>query len=68
MGSYFNSRLSAHGGSGRAALAGSIHDVFMVALLLGAATLVLAAFLREIPLRTARHADEVREAVAPAVA
>jgi MFS family permease len=68
MGSYFNSRLSAHGGSGRAALAGSIHDVFMVALLLGAATLVLAALLREIPLRTARHADEVREAVAPAVA
>ncbi len=64
MGSYFNSRLVAHGGQGRAALAGSIHDVFVVALLLGSVTLVLAAFLREIPLRTARHGEEPREAVA----
>jgi EmrB/QacA subfamily drug resistance transporter len=68
MGSYFNSRLVAHGGQGRAALAGSIHDVFMVSLLLAAVTLMLAAFIREIPLRTARHGEEMREALAPAVA
>jgi hypothetical protein len=69
MGSYFNARLAAHGGTGRLALAAAIHDVFVVALLGAALTLVVAAFLREIPLRTANHADERREAVAaPAVA
>jgi hypothetical protein len=40
----------------------------MVALLLGAVTLVLAALLREIPLRTTRHAEEKREAVAAVTA
>jgi EmrB/QacA subfamily drug resistance transporter len=68
MGSYFNSRLSVHGGGhGKVALAGSIHDVFVVALLLAAVTLALSTFLREIPLRTRSHAEE-REALAPAVA
>ena len=68
MGSYFNARLGAHGGTGRLAYAGAIHDVFLVALLGAALTVVVAAFLREIPLRTANHAEEPREALAPAVA
>ncbi|MGH7748764.1 MAG: MFS transporter, partial [Candidatus Dormibacteria bacterium] len=62
MGSYFNARLTAHGGTGRLALAGAIHDVFLIALLGTAITLVVAAFLREIPLRTARQGEEHREA------
>jgi EmrB/QacA subfamily drug resistance transporter len=53
-GSYFNSRLTAHGGTGRLALAGAIHDVFVASLLGCLVTLVLAACIREIPLRRAR--------------
>ena len=76
MGSYFNARLTAHGGTAahitheqlRLAYSGAIHDVFLVALLGGALTLVISAFLREIPLRTANHPEEVREAAAVAVA
>jgi EmrB/QacA subfamily drug resistance transporter len=66
MGSYFNSRLAAHGGQGRLALSAAIHDVFLLALLGSALTLVVTAFLREIPLRTANHSEEVGEALAPA--
>jgi len=58
MGSYFNSRLAVHGGLGRVALADAIHDVFVASLVVALATLVLIALIREIPLRTARHADE----------
>jgi EmrB/QacA subfamily drug resistance transporter len=76
MGSYFNARLATHGGTAahiaheplRLAYSAAIHDVFLLALLGGALTLVVAAFLREIPLRTTRRADEVREAQATAVA
>ncbi len=68
MGSYFNARLSVHGGPGKVGYAGAVHDVFLFALLGTAVTLVLAAFIREIPLRTARHGEERTEAVAPAAA
>jgi MFS family permease len=65
-GSYFNSRLAAQGGSGRVALAGAIHDVFLLSLLGCVVTLVLAACIREIPLR--RTARDRAEAPAEAVA
>ena len=76
MGSYFNARLTAHGGTAapitheqlRLALAGAIHDVFFLAMLGSALTLVITAFLREIPLRTHAHAEEQREVLASAVA
>jgi hypothetical protein len=71
MGSYFNSRLSVHVAQHqgqKVALAGSIHDVFIVSLLLCGLALAAAAFLREVPLRTARHGEQRQEALASAVA
>ena len=66
-GSYFNSQLAAHGGQGRLALAGSIHDVFVVSLVGSIVTVVIAACIREIPLRRA-VGDRAPEAAAEAVA
>lgn len=71
MGSYFNSRLAFHSTrhqGQKVALAGSIHDVFVISLLVCGLALVAAAFIREIPLRTRAHAEEQREALASAVA
>jgi hypothetical protein len=71
MGSYFNSRLAFHvteHHGQKVALAGSIHDVFVISLLICGLALVAAAFIREIPLRTRAHAEEQREALASAVA
>jgi EmrB/QacA subfamily drug resistance transporter len=67
-GSYFNSRLAAHGGGGRLALAGAIHDVFVLSLLGAGVTLVLAACIREIPLRRSAAAPKPGEALVEASA
>jgi MFS family permease len=68
MGSYFNARLSAHAGSQRVALAGALHDVFIAALVAAVITLVLALFIREIPLRTTSGLEDLKAARAAAAA
>jgi EmrB/QacA subfamily drug resistance transporter len=61
IGSLFNARLEAHGGHGKAALAGAIHDVFVVSAIVSIAGVLLSLFLAEIPLRTSNRVEEVPE-------
>ena len=64
MGSYFASRLSANGGHGKAALATAIHDVFVASTIASLASVALAFFLTEIPLRTTNRDEEPQPAAA----
>ena len=68
MGSYFNARLGAHGAGQRVALAGALHDVFVLSLGIAIATLVVCVFIREIPLRRTSGLDEATSAAAAAAA
>ena len=65
IGSFFTSRLAANGGSGKAALAQAIRDVFVLSALVSVLAIVMSFFLTEIPLRTSNRLEDAGPAPRP---